>query len=58
MRLTQSQVSAIKGIIQHSLGPATEVWLFGSRARDSARGGDIDLYVETDQLCGLQKNCD
>ncbi|MCF6218695.1 MAG: nucleotidyltransferase domain-containing protein [Gammaproteobacteria bacterium] len=55
MRLTQSQVLAIKSIIQHSLGSASEVWLFGSRVNDSARGGDIDLYVETDQPCGLQK---
>ncbi len=55
MRLTQSQTLAIKHIIQHSLGSASEVWLFGSRARDSARGGDIDLYVEADQPCGLQQ---
>lgn len=55
MRLSQSQVLAIKQIIQHSLGAKSEVWLFGSRVHDSARGGDIDLYVETHKLCGLQQ---
>lgn len=28
------------------LGPDSGIWFFGSRASDSARGGDIDLYVE------------
>ncbi len=55
MRLSQSQALAIKQIIQHSLGPKSEVWLFGSRVDDSALGGDIDLYVESDQPCGLQQ---
>lgn len=32
--------------LQQVYGPETDIWLFGSRADDSARGGDIDLYIE------------
>jgi len=27
-------------------GPATRVWLFGSRVDEQLLGGDIDLYIE------------
>jgi len=49
VRLTQPQVKAIKSATAEIFGPDTRVWLFGSRADDSRRGGDVDLLVETDQ---------
>lgn len=33
--------------MQQTFGHGSRIWLFGSRTDDSARGGDIDLYVET-----------
>lgn len=49
MRVTPDQVQHIKAAAQKALsGSPHRIWLFGSRANDSLRGGDIDLLVETD----------
>ena len=55
MRLNAEQVKAIKAVFCIELGEDTKVWLFGSRVNDAARGGDIDLYVETATSCSLEK---
>lgn len=47
MRLTAFEVNAIKQSAQEIFGPGVEVFLFGSRADDKKRGGDIDLYIKT-----------
>jgi len=50
MRLPPNQVQTIKDTIARLVGPASRVWLFGSRVDDGLRGGDIDLFVETDEV--------
>ena len=46
MRLTPAQIDTIKSTAQALLGEDVQVTLFGSRVDDSAKGGDVDLYVE------------
>jgi predicted nucleotidyltransferase len=45
MRLSTDQIQAIRQAANATFGENTAVWLFGSRADDSKRGGDIDLLV-------------
>lgn len=49
MRLTEFQRAAIKATVSNAIDPDSRVWLFGSRADDAKRGGDIDLLVETEK---------
>ena len=48
VRLTEHEASAIRQAVSANFGEDAEVRLFGSRADDSKRGGDIDLFIETD----------
>jgi predicted nucleotidyltransferase len=49
MRLEADQLKTIREEVR-GLDPAAEIYLYGSRVDDSARGGDIDLLVVSDQL--------
>ncbi len=46
MRLTTDQISSIRRIVADTAGTSAQVRLFGSRLRDDATGGDLDLLVE------------
>lgn len=47
MRLTTTQIAIIRDGVSQLAGNTARVWLFGSRVRDDARGGDIGLLLET-----------
>lgn len=47
IRLSPSSIGAICTAFRESFLENDHLWLFGSRANLSKRGGDIDLYVET-----------
>jgi predicted nucleotidyltransferase len=46
MRITEEQQRAIRTVVAETAGPRARVRVFGSRLRDEARGGDLDLMVE------------
>lgn len=48
MRLDPDTVAPTVRAVRETFGANAEVWLFGSRADDNMRGGDIDFYIETD----------
>lgn len=47
MRLSPTQRRTIHGQVSAFLGEGAEVFLYGSRLQDQARGGDVDLLVRT-----------
>lgn len=50
MRLTQDQLQTIRETAAELIGADARIWLFGSRANDQLKGGDIDLLVEVDRI--------
>jgi predicted nucleotidyltransferase len=49
MRLDPHEVETIREEIQQS-DPGAEIYLYGSRVDDAARGGDIDLWVRSSRI--------
>ncbi|MFC1754632.1 nucleotidyltransferase domain-containing protein [Thermoproteota archaeon] len=49
MRLTQKEISSIKDSV-FAYDSHAKIYLFGSRAEDSLKGGDIDLLIESSKI--------
>jgi predicted nucleotidyltransferase len=49
MRLTKSEISSIKSIF-NEVFKSGDIYLFGSRVDDNKKGGDIDLYIRSDNI--------
>lgn len=48
MRITSFEQEIIKVHVKKHFGINAEVYIFGSRADNNRKGGDIDLYIITD----------
>lgn len=49
MRLYKEQIEVLKNKLK-TLSSTAKIYLFGSRVDDTAKGGDIDLLVISDEL--------
>lgn len=47
IRLSNDELLAIQQSFRTIFLPSDHLWLFGSRANINKKGGDIDLYIET-----------
>ena len=50
VRLTEDEIKAIKESAIKNFGKNVKVWIFGSRTDLTKKGGDIDIYIETEDL--------
>jgi len=50
MRLKKWEIDIILKNAKKIFGKEVKVYLFGSRIDDTKKGGDIDLYVESDDV--------
>ena len=53
MRITKEQIQLIAETVSHLAGADAVVYLFGSRLNDRMKGGDIDLFIESDAPLSL-----
>lgn len=55
MRLNAAQTRTILHCVREQFGADARVMLFGSRLDDAARGGDVDLLVESSAPATLRQ---
>ncbi len=49
MRISEQEKTIVLNTAKKIFGENCKVYLFGSRVYDNKRGGDIDIYIETDK---------
>jgi len=49
VRLSEKEVKIIRNTVDELLGNAATIRIFGSRALENEKGGDIDILIETTQ---------
>jgi predicted nucleotidyltransferase len=54
MRLSRLEKTTIIELAKKYFGQKARVYLFGSRVNDAKKGGDIDIYIETNEPADLQ----
>lgn len=54
MRLKQNEVNVIKSSILKHINDAKTI-LFGSRVFDDKKGGDIDIFIETEKQIDMRE---
>jgi predicted nucleotidyltransferase len=55
MRISDEIARQAIDVISTQFGSTAKIWLFGSRVDDQKRGGDVDIFVETDTSDVLRK---
>ena len=50
IRLSKPEITALLIAFKQYFGEDDSLWLFGSRADPSKKGGDIDLYIEAHHI--------
>jgi len=53
MRITREEKNIIKQLATKIFGDQTQVYLFGSRTSDKMKGGDIDLFITSENKKNL-----
>jgi predicted nucleotidyltransferase len=54
MRISEYEIESIKSLAHRHFGKDVQVFLFGSRAEDQKRGGDIDLFISNPNSAQLK----
>jgi uncharacterized protein len=54
MRLTEFEIESIRTVACRHFGGDVEVFLFGSRSNNSRKGGDIDLFIRSNEAGRLK----
>lgn len=49
VRLSAREIEVIRATVSRLLGDLARIHIFGSRAREEEKGGDIDILVETER---------